>query len=381
MKCRQCGQELNKNSRKCPHCGYVNSFENLIKKVKIPNELGHLSNNQIEKHLKRQRYLSKGRYLFFLMILVLVIGSFSISYFKKIRKETPIPNFHDDLIENTSSNAIGNSVGNLVNGGYLVQYGNDLYAADSHGISKISLTLEKKEVVLDVQASYLNADQTGLYFINHSDNNKVCFYDLSTNTLTKLKFQATQLTSVGNYLYYLESGNTRAIYQVNKVTLESKKMTQSECVQFKIIGDWLYYTTDTALYQMPVLGGEIMQVSDQIYNHFVVDGQTIYYIDKTTNYVSSVNKDGTERKNIVSVPTSCFLLTEHYIFYAKQDGELMKQNRETGEIYTLTEDKANRLHVAGTWIYYLLSDGTGRFVSVDENSEMITPVNIISENQ
>lgn len=381
MKCRQCGQELDKNSRKCPHCGYVNSLDNLLKKVQIPKELRHLSRNDLEKHLNRQRYLSKGRYLIIAVVVVFVVGSFSFSYFRKIKKTAPIPNFHDDLIESTSSNAIGNSVGNLVNGGLLVQYGNDLYASDCNGISKISMTLDKKEVLLNQQVSYLNADQDGLYFINNSDNNTICFYDLAANTLTKLNFQATQLTSVGKYLYYLESNNTRAIYQVNKETLESKKMTQSECVQFKIIGDWLYYTTDSALYQMPVLGGEIMKVSDQLYNHFIVDGQTIYYIDKTTGYIESVKKNGEEKKVVVDVACNCFFLTEHYIFYTKEDGGLFKQNRETGELYTITEDQANRLHVAGTWVYYLLSDGTGRFVSVDENSEMITPVDIISETE
>lgn len=380
MKCRQCGKELEKKNKKCPHCGYVNSVENLLRKADIPSELDYLTTTQIKNRMRWLNLLSRGRYIILMVIVVVVVGISSIHYFQSRRQVSQVPNFHDDLIENKSSNASGNSVANLVNGGLLLQYGNDLYASDNNGLSKISLTLDKKEVVLTQDATYLNATDKGFYYIDTSDKNTVYLYNVQTKENTKLNIQATQLMVVGDYLYYLEDSSNRAIHQMHKETLQSKKMTQSQCVQFKIIGDWLYFATDSALYQMPVLGGEIMQISDTPYNHFVVDNDYIYYLDTTTGYIWKVKKDNSGKSVVVEEKCSCFLITEHYLYYSLETGGLMKMSRATREVSTLTKDITNRLHVAGTWIYYLTDNGEGRFVSIDENSEIITPVDVISDS-
>lgn len=375
MKCRQCGKKIEKDNRICPHCGYVHDLE----ASEIPSELTHLSLRQIRKRINRQVKLKNNRWVIAIIAIFIVLGSISFAYFRSKKQITQIPNFHDDLIERKSSNALGNSVPNIVNGGLLLQYGNDMYASDKNGVTKISLSLNKKEIVSNQHASYINSSQEGIYWINTLDN-IVNFYDINSSTITPLNIQATQLVSVGNYLYYLETSNTRAIYQYNKTTSEIKKMTQSDCVQFKINGDWLYFTTDNAFYQTPVLGGEIMKIADQSYNHFVVDNQRIYYIDKVTGYIWSIKKDGSDKTLIVDSQCRCFLLSDQYLYYSIDEGGLFKLNKETGEISIITKDNANQLHIAGTWIYYLTDSNEGRFVSIDENSETITPVDIISNN-
>lgn len=374
MKCRQCGKEFDQENRICPHCGFIHDLEH----SDIPSELNHLSLRQIKKHLSRQHHFKKFKYVWLGLVLILVLSSFTVLYFQRNKTVTQIPNFHDDLIENKSSNATGNSFANLVNGGLLLQYGNDMYACDQKGITKISLSLDKKEVISNVPASYLNSSENGFYFISTTDN-IICFYDVTNSTTTKLNIQASQLVSVGNFLYYLETSNNRSIYQLNKTTLESKKMTQSECVQFIINGDWLYFTTDSTLYQMPVLGGEIMKLSDQSYYHFTVDNQKVFYIDQVTGYIWSIKKDGTEKTLVVDGECNCFLSNDQYLFYSKTEGGIYKLNKETGEVSIITQDKANRLHIAGTWIYYLTATNEGRFVSIDENSETITPVDVIKD--
>lgn len=376
MKCRQCGNELEKKNKKCPHCEYVNSLESRL----IPKELKHLSKSQLQKHLNRQNRISQHRHYIIIAIVLIVIASCTIHFVTNTKQAGTIPNFHDDLIENKTSNATGNSVPNIVNGGLLLQYGTDVYTSDKEGISKISLTLNNKELISKDYATYLNMSDNGFYYINKADN-VISFYDINEKTTTRLNIQATQLESVGNYLYYLEATNTRAIYQLNKDTLESKKMTQSECTQFKIAGDWLYFSTDTSFYQMPILGGEIMKLSDEPYRHFTIDKQNIYYLDTTTNFIQTVKKDGSEKNVVVDREASCFLLTDHYLFYAKKDGGLVKVIRETGESSLITQEKTNQLHIAGTWIYYLTDHEDGRFVSIDENSETITPVDVINTNE
>ena len=376
MKCRQCGKKIEKDNRICPHCGYVHDLE----ASEIPSELTHLSIRQIRKRINRQFHFKKNSIFLLIGVLILVLGSLSVAYFTNKKEVTQIPNFHDDLIEHKSSNALGNSNTNITNGALLLQYGNDMYISDKNGITKISLSLNMKELITDQPAIYLNSSEEGIYWINKSDN-MIHFYDINTSSVNKLNISAVQMVGVGNYLYYLETSDTRAIYQLNKSTLETKKMTQSECVQFEIFGDWIYFTTDNAFYQTPVLGGEIMKIADSSYNHFIVDNQRIFFLDKATGYIWSIKKDGSEKTLVVDSSCNCFLINDHYLFYAKEEGGLYKLNKETGEISVITKDQANALHIAGTWIYYLTNNNEGRFVSIDENSELITPVDIITDKQ
>ncbi len=377
MKCRQCGTELEKNNKTCPHCGYVHSLDHILKEIKIPNELKHLSTKQIKLHLDRQQFISKRRYIL-IGIVVFLIGFINLFfYFRNPNTNRTVTNFHDDLIEITSTNAAGNSVANIVNGGRLIQYGNDIYVTDDTGVYKINITLNKAERLLNTKASYLNFTDHGFYYIDKKDSNLVCLYDFNSKSVSKLNIHATQIVSVGNYLYYLEDNMNRAIYQYDKTTTSSKKMTQSACVQFKIIGDWLYFTTDDGFFQMPILGGEIMKLSSDPLNHFMVEDQTIFYIDKITNYIQTIKKDGSQKTTLIKSESDCFLLYDQYMFYTLIDGGLMKLDRETGIVTQITSETANNLHIAGTWIYYLNENNEGRFVSIDENNEMITPISVI----
>ena len=63
MKCRQCGKEFDQENKICPHCGFVHDLDH----SDIPSELNHLSLRQIKKHLSRQHYLKKFKYLSLLL--------------------------------------------------------------------------------------------------------------------------------------------------------------------------------------------------------------------------------------------------------------------------------------------------------------------------
>lgn len=379
MKCINCGHELAEGQHICPVCGQDHTLEKLLKEADIPQELDHLSLRQIGKHIRRLRFLMQKKFIVLLGIVVISVGIFFSSHWiYQKRHPNPIHNFHDDLVEAVSTNAVGNSNANIVNGGTLVLYGNQLYAASEGKLYCISLALDEKRITQIQFAKSMNIVQDTMYYIN-SEDNTVMVVDILKKNVVPTKIQALQLMAVGNYLYYLESGSHRAIYQVKNDFSESRALTQSDCLMFCVVDDWLYYSTKDAIYRVPVMGGEVTKLVEGYYSDFVVHNQMIYYQD-AIGKVYRMKTDGSNEALLVDTPVTCFMVTDRYLFYASADAGIFRQSLETDELNQLSTDKAVGLQIAGSWIYYRISGSDeGYFVSVDSKSEGKTPIYSIKD--
>lgn len=380
MKCIHCGQELPADSYICPNCGKDNNLEELLKEAKIPSELDHLSYHQIVSRIKRIHLIKKKYLVAFVAVLFLFVAYIFIREKKSyLDLSKNIYNFHDDLVEKSSMNAAGNSNSNLANGGQLVMYGHQMYVSSDGKLYCINLSLNQKSVVANQTCQYLNIVQDTLFYIDPNQDNAIVVMNLLTNTSTTTKVKAKSLMVVGDYLYYLEAGSHGAIYQMKTDFTSQKVLTQRGCKMFNIVSDWLYYTTDDGLYRVPVLGGEVAKVEEGQYNHFVISDQIFYYLN-ASNQICKTSFDGHGPGKIVEDSVSDFVVTNRYLYYAKKDAGVFKQSLETGEIVQLSTERAHALQIAGSWIYYQLVDSDeGRFVTIDENSETVTPVFTISQ--
>lgn len=381
MKCRKCGAPLEQNNRICPQCGYDNTLENLLKNADIPKELKHLSVGQIGKHMRLLHFLSKRKYVVLISMLAILLVFLGVQVAQRHHRTEAVHNFHDDLIDTISTNAYGNDACNLTNEGLLVIYGNDAYVSSQDQLYRVSLALDQKSLLLSDTVSYLNVTQDQLYYLSQEQDQSIMTYNLKNHAVTKSNIRALSLMVVGDYVYYLEEGSHRAVYQTKKDFSERKKLTQSECLMFTISGDWLYYSTDQGIYRVPLMGGEVAKIAEGYYPKFVVLNQMIYYLDPVNSDIMRMKIDGSQVIKLVDDPVSSFTLTERYLVYARKDGGIYKQRLDNGQLSQLSTDRAKSLQTSGVWIYYQLSDGSkeGRFVTIDENSDVITPVYAIKD--
>ena len=95
----------------------------------------------------------------------------------------------------------------------------------------------------------------------------------------------------GNYIYFKGKGERSAIYQMKTDFSENKAMTQSGCLTFNIVGDWLYYSTNDGIYKVPSLGGEVAKLIDGYFPYFIATDEFIYYCD-ADGFVSFVPSGG-----------------------------------------------------------------------------------------
>lgn len=378
MKCLKCGKRLPKNKTTCPKCGYEHTLEQRLTDQDIPKELSHLSRHKISRQIVRMRQLHHKKYHLLIGCVLFILLAWGLFLWFQHRDEIgDVHNFHDDLVEMSSSNAAGNTIYNWANGASAVTYGNHIYVAGKDSLYQIPLTLEKRTDVFQADVSGLNLVSDKLYYINHDEENQIQILDILKNEMTSTDYQAKDLAVIGSYIYYMDQ-NSQAIYQAKTDFSENRVLTQSGVLAFSIVGDWLYYSTQEGIYRIPLLGGEVMKLVSGEYRNFQMDDRLIYYLDRS-GYINQMKMDGTETKRVVADRMTSFIIHEHYLFYAKKTGGIFKMDLDNGTITQLSVDRAFGLQLAGSWIYYQMDEEEGSFVSIDEKSHQAIPLYSIPE--
>lgn len=384
MKCSNCGNQLPKGLQRCPYCGHDVVLEEKIKKVELPHELYHLSIRKLVKKVNTWQLVTRHKKWFIAigLMILLVFGHSLFFSKKKIYQESP-HNYHDDLIDSTTMNALGNLTSNNVNDGIAVVDEDEVIVASENHVYQIPLALSSKSMLLkNEMASDLNVGANKLYFISGKYDRTIACSD-KKNNVSYSEIKAKQLVLVGNYLYYLADDQHRVICRMDTNFDNQKELTQGNCLNFNVVNDWLYYATDTALYRVPLAGGEVEKIIDGYYSYFMIVDRIIYYRDSISGKIYRMNIDGTNSFVVCEENVSCFLATERYLFFAKTSGGIFKQRLATGEVTQLTIDQATQIQLVGSWLYYQINDQSneGRFVSVDEKSTTETPVYTIPDSK
>lgn len=373
MKCAKCGQSLPKNEKICPQCHYDHSLVKRLQEAKIPQELRHLSPDRISHHIQRMHFLVERKFQLLLLGFGLVILAMGYSWFNSQNREGDVHNFHDDIVEVPSTNAGGNIASNWMNGAYVVAYGNDLYVAGKDELYCIPLTLEKKRTATKHHVSGLNIIQDTLYYIDHDAQNKITIVNIPTKERIQSKYSAEQMAVVGNYIYYIDSGYHRNIYQMKTDLSDNRALTQNDCLTFSIVGDWLYYATVDGIYRVPLLGGEVRLLVKGYYPYFNVMDHLIYYLDENGQLLR-MKKDGSDQTLLTEDIAGSYVMNNEYIFYTGKEAGIFKYDLKTGIISQLCVDQAIDLQLAGPWIYYRTMDDEVHFVSMDEKSNQVIPL-------
>lgn len=380
VKCVNCGKELPKKQNICPECGKDNTLVQQLKDAKIPKELKHIPLQKMSKRIEHIRFFGRQKKMVLAVIFGLVIVAIGgFSWFTHRDEVGNVHNFHDDLVEVTKANANGNSLSNLINGGYLAAYGTDLYTVSENKLYKIAMTLESKQSSEILNVSNLNVMNGTIFYIDHNNQDYITILDTSNKNKNVSKYRADMLLVSGNYVYFKGKGERSAIYQMKTDFSENKAMTQSGCLTFNIVGDWLYYSTNDGIYKVPSLGGEVAKLIDGYFPYFIATDEFIYYCD-AAGFVSRMLLNGEDTVTLTNEPVNSFVISDNYMIYATKDGGIFKQDIETKTLTQLSVDKARDLQLSSTWIYYrLVENDTGCFVSIDENSNKVIPVYSIKD--
>lgn len=277
--------------------------------------------------------------------------------------------------------AIGNSPGNLNNGGLFCEDGEliyfsspsddgSLYSMNQEGTefkkihsdkaSSINVTSHYLVYVRDNHQRAKNAgnffsfSNVGIYRINKKDGSNIkLLYDDPAGT--------TGL--YGNTIYY-QHYNTTDHLQFYKVQLDGtqeERLSTEPIVPSSYINGYLYYNGVDNDHDIHSLNLENNMVSDVAYgNYFSIAVQDgfIYYLDLADNYsVGRMRLDGSDAERLVADRCSFFNISpdSRYLYYQIDGGDhnqLGQLDLTTMEASTIEEGDFCKLHTTSRYLFY-----------------------------
>ena len=298
---------------------------------------------------------------------------------------------------------LGNSAGNIYNGGLFCQQDDTIYfnyISDDGGLYSMNAVCENIKKITDKKAVYINADRHYLYYVLASstlENKKASIMRFSNSGIYRISQNGSGLKVItgdpsaflilkGDFLfsqrYNVKEGLT--LYQ-NKIDGEEGRLLYKEAaVPAVVMDDFLYfvdkskdnsishtnlssYTTRTALkgsYQFPIYMGDY-----------------IYYIDLNDhNYLYRMNKDGSDPTLLVNKPCSTYNITNSgkYLYYqisGTSKDRISRMNLENMKSETIKKGDYKQIHVTDNYVFFtdsknkqiykILAEGTTKASTFD----------------
>lgn len=244
-----------------------------------------------------------------------------------------------------NNSLMGNTPGNLVNGGEFAQSGNFIY------------------------------------YNNSADNKK--FYKMKLDGSEKIKINddtPLNISIVDSWIYYTNTSDYRKIYKVNLDGGNKDIVTDDKANEMVIQGDWVYYVNssdDDNIYKIKTDGSEKKKIVDEYDNKIAghdlnVSGNYIYYNDKDAKGIYRIGIDGNNLLKLNSDKAQYMNVVNDWIYYTTQGDRLYKMKIDGSKRMKLNDDTSFFINVVGDWIYYTdINDRKIYKIKIDGSSKSV----------
>lgn len=209
-------------------------------------------------------------------------------------------------------NMLGNTSGNIVNGGGMAIQDDWIYY-NSDGLCKIKTDGTEKQKLSDKSVGSINILDDTIYYICWSlggvNNNSYSINSIKTDGSNKLNLSgelASYLNVTNDRLYYINYGDNK-IYSMKFDGSDVQKHNNEYTIWLNVIGDYIYYQTyvsivgksiNYTLYSMKIDGSNKKELCDEYIASINIIDNKIYYGLSYYGGIYSMNLDGTDVKKI-----------------------------------------------------------------------------------
>jgi len=282
---------------------------------------------------------------------------------------------------NNNQHIAGNTTGNIINGGLVVQQGDWIYYSnydDGEKLYKKRINGTEKTKLNDDVSRCINVIGDWIYY----RDNKSILYKIHTNGTqhTKMTFayndSCLYVNVVGNWIYYInndESENDVGI--ISKIHIDGTQKTELNeynSLLINVVNDWIYYTTSnlsasglsSSLYKIRTNGTEKIKLDDNFGGiFFIVVDNWIYYSAEDGLY--KICTDGTQKTKLndgndtyfgimgMNVVGDWIYFQNKNDFYNDFGYKLYKIKTDGTQKTKLSDDLITGINVVGDWIYYI----------------------------
>lgn len=276
--------------------------------------------------------------------------------------------------ENDTAADMGNTVGNISNGGYVAEAEGYIYYKkfnDGGKLYRVKANGTGDEKLSDNSANYINVYGGWVYFSSDSGS----IYKVRTNGSDELKLNyslGTSLNVMDNFIYYisdnkeiqkgrLDGSKTEKIsgidgknlsmnisgeniyyssedgdYKLKKITTDGKSfanLLDRRVESVNIIGNWIYFIDrdDLRIYRVDKTGSNLVKLNDQPSKYLNVNGEYIYYTNDVDRSVYRVKVDGSSTPERLNYADSSYInTTSEWIFYMDPTDNVMYRMKLDG---------------------------------------------------
>jgi hypothetical protein len=306
---------------------------------------------------------------------------------------------HDRTYYN-GEDEIGNTAGNIYNGGLFCEQDGNIYYSNPSAdgaLYVMNSDLTKFKKLRDDKAVYINADENYLYYVranNTRENDKggfLMFYNTGVfrcgqngkNLMAYTGNPGAYLTLKGNNIYFqrydVEIGLFLYKYQIDG-DLE-RCLVQDAVIPAAVFDNKLYYagySKDHNINAMDLSSFTTHPVIEGSFMYPVFLGNYIYYMDPSEKYrIYRMNQDGTDPTKIVKYRTSTYNITNSgkYLYYQVDDSKhngIHRLNLETMEDETLKTGNYKDINVTDAYVFFRDFDETNTYVMYADGTSDIS---------
>jgi len=296
---------------------------------------------------------------------------------------------------------IGNTTGNIYNGGMFSEQGGKIYFSndyDNGNLYEMSSNCTNIKKVTDDKAVYINVDENYIYYVranNTKENNNDGYMVFSNTGVYRINQNGTDLKAFtgnpgaylmlkGNNIYFqrydVDTGTYLYRYRIDGS--QERLLIKDTVIPVGVYDDALIYadtSKDHNINSLDLKSYTIHSMNKGSYLYPIYMGNYIYYIDISDGYkLYRMNKDGSAPTKLVNKRCSTYNITNSgkYLYYQVDNGKksgIYRLNLDTMKAQLLKKGDFKQISVTDNYVFFKDYDNTNTyFIAADVEDAAIS---------
>lgn len=274
-----------------------------------------------------------------------------------------------------SADVIGNTVGNLYNGGYFCEKGDYVYFSnpyDNYALYRMRPDETEMERLLTTKTKCINIDDHYIFYYRFGsgdgeglgyliDSSGVYRADVKDgqNAVCLDKVNVEGLLLLGNSIYYDANDDTEIVLKKMDITTKEQEIA----IPYKVVPSCghkssLYFAdtlTDMNLKAYNPASGQVSTVFPSDVYQPIMSGNTIFYIDVHNGYALTSFDMATSVKTVLDTTrTDLFNVSKNYVYYqtSGKNPQLKRVARDGSSMSVIKDGAFNSIQITSRYVYF-----------------------------
>ena len=321
------------------------------------------ANKKNSANAKKKKSIRPG--IVFFLILLVIVGII-------------VYNYLTGRVYKSAAGTLGNTAGNLYNGGLFCENGSRIYFSnpnDDYTLYSMNLNMGDFKKLYNDYARYINADENYVYYTRMNNKKEkptqsiFVFYSTGVYRIRKNGSALGMITSepsgslllYDNQLFYQQyKNNALTLFRVDIDGKNEKKLFSDDTPVVSMFDGRLYYSgklSDQNIHYINPNGNTSVAVETKAYMPIAME-EGIFYISTENKYnIYLVDYEDKERKCIVEKPVSWYNVSSDgkFVFYncdELEESAIYMLDREKNETVKIQDGNYKWLNIAGGHCFF-----------------------------